>query len=135
MFLYITLNNVNTSTRKKSADKIMPKIRTFFRDPVLNYTEYVQRMHSRCSKTYSMSILRSTHLVNLHPSYTCTVAGVPHIVVQILQILDEKSLSMSEQVSNIWKDIIADLCMWKRLIQHKIDNNPLWRNLFKRRGW
>ena len=133
MFSCITLNNVNTSTRKKSEDK-MPKIRTFFRDPVLNYTEYVQRMH-QLKHTRCQFYLRSTLLVNLHPSYTCTVAGVPHIVEQILQSLDARSLGMSEQVSNIWKDIIADLCIWKHLIQHKIASNPLWRNLFKRRGW
>ena len=69
------------------------------------------------------------------PPYTCTGAGVPHIVEQILQSLDVKSLGMSEQVSSVWRNIIEDLHIWKHMIQHNIDSNPLWRALFKRRGW
>ena len=73
--------------------------------------------------------------LTLPPSYACTGAGVPHIVEQILQSLDEKSLVKSEQVSSTWRDVIADLRIWKHLVKHKIDSDPLWRDLFKRRGW
>ena len=68
-------------------------------------------------------------------SYTCTGAGVPHIVEQILQTLDEQSLVKSERVSSVWRGVIGRLCMWKDLIKHKIDSNSLWSGLFKRRGW
>ena len=67
--------------------------------------------------------------------HACTDAGVPHIVEQILQSLDVKSLVKLEQVSSIWRDIVEDLHIWKHLIKHKIDSDPLWRALFKRRGW
>ena len=79
--------------------------------------------------------LNFSSTVTLPPSYTCTGAGVPHIVEQILQSLDEKSLFKSEQVSSVWRDVIADLRIWKHLIKYKIDSDPLWRDLFKRRGW
>ena len=69
------------------------------------------------------------------PSYTCIGAGVLHIVEQILQSLDVKSLVMSEQVSSIWRDVIEDLHIWKHLIKNKIVYDPLWKALFKRRGW
>ena len=71
----------------------------------------------------------------LPPCYTCTGAGVPLVVEQILQSLDVISLLMSEQVSSIWRDVIEDLRMWKHMIKCNIDSNPLWRGLFKRRGW
>ena len=73
--------------------------------------------------------------LTLPPSSSYTGAGVPHIVEDILQSLDVKSLVASEQVSNIWRDIIEDFQIWKRLIKHKIASNPLWRDLFKKRGW
>ena len=72
---------------------------------------------------------------NTSSSYACTGAGVPHIVEQILQSLDVKSLVKSEQVSSTWRDVIGDLHIWKHLIKHKIDSDPLWRHLFKTRGW
>ena len=99
-------------------------------------------MRSYCSEQsndHFTSVLHSelnfSSALTLPPSYTCTGAGVPHIVEQILQSLDVKSLVMSEQVSSAWRDIIGTLRIWKDLIKHKIDNKPLWRHLFKRRGW
>ena len=73
--------------------------------------------------------------LTLPPSSSCTGAGVPHIVEDILQSLDGKSLVASEQVSSIWRDVIEDLQIWKHLIKCKTASSPLWRELFKRRGW
>ena len=67
--------------------------------------------------------------------YTCTGAGVPHILEQILQSLDVKSLAMSEKVSSVWRDIIGDLRIWKHTIKRNVDSDPLWRALFKIKGW
>ena len=88
-------------------------------------------LHSELIFPNNSSLIPHAHV----PSYTCTGAGVPHIVEQILQSLDGKSLVISEQVSSIWREVIADLRIWKRLIKHKIASNPLWRAIFKRRGW
>ena len=104
---------------------------------------YVHEVPSYCSEqsndhftsTVLQHELNFSSTLTLPPSYTCTGAGVPHIVEQILLSLDVKSLVMSEQVSSVWRDIFEYLRIWKRLIKHKIDSNPLWRALFKRRGW
>ena len=84
---------------------------------------------------YLFHLNKMNSTLTLPPSYTCTGAGVPHIVEQILQSLDVKSLVMSEQVSSTWRDVIEDLHIWKHMIKHRIDSNPLWKALFKRRGW
>ena len=79
----------------------------------------------------------STLTLTLSPSYipVCTGAGVPHIVEQILQSLDERSLGVSEQVSITWRNAIEYSHTWSRLIKYNMDSNSLWRHLFKRRGW
>ena len=108
----------------------------------MTFIVHVHEVPSYCSEQsneHFTSVLHSelnfSSTVTLPPSYTCTGAGVPHIVEQILQSLDEKSLVTSEQVSSTWRDVIGDLRIWKHLIKHKIDSDPLWRDLFKRRGW
>ena len=83
----------------------------------------------------SSALLVYIYTLTIPPSYTCTGAGVPHIVEQILQSLDAKSLVMSDQVSSIWRDTIENLRIWKHMIKHKINSNQLWRGLFKRREW
>ena len=88
-----------------------------------------------CLKCPALLLAMITSNVTLPPCNTCTGAGVPHIAEQILQSLDVKSLVVSEQVSSTWRDIIGDLRIWKHMIKHKIDSNPLWRGLFKKRGW
>ena len=97
---------------------------------------YAHEMPSYCSERsndYSTCVLHSE--LTFPPFYTCTGAGVLHIAEQILQSLDVKSLVKSEQVSSIWRDVIGDLHIWKHLIKHNVDSKPLWRALFKRRGW
>ena len=85
--------------------------------------------------SYPLTCLLHNQLYTLPPSYTFTGAGVPHIVEQILQSLDVKSLVKSERVSSTWRDVIANLHIWKHLIKHNVDSNPMWRALFNRRGW
>ena len=76
-----------------------------------------------------------TSSLTLPPSYTCTGAGVPHIPRQILECLDVKSLVRSEQVSVLWRELAADLSIWKHLVKNNTDSNKLWQALFKKRGW
>ena len=71
----------------------------------------------------------------LQSSYTCTGAGVPHIAEHILSSLDPKSVTVSEHVSTLWRDVIDDLSIWKYLVKESVKNKPLWKELFQIRGW
>ena len=82
-----------------------------------------------------MSTLETWQTSTLPSSYTCTGAGVPHIAEDILSLLDPKSLTVSEQVSTLWRDTIKDLPIWKHLVKENVKNKPIWRELFERRGW
>ena len=79
--------------------------------------------------------LNFTSSLTLPPSYTCTGAGVPHIPRQILECLDAKSLVRSEQVSVLWRELVADLPTWKHLVMNNTDSDKLWRDFFEKKGW
>uniref|UniRef100_A0A0N5AB52 F-box domain-containing protein n=1 Tax=Syphacia muris TaxID=451379 RepID=A0A0N5AB52_9BILA len=54
---------------------------------------------------------------------------------KILSFLDVKELCRCESVSSVWRTVIAYSMMWKKLIEHKLSTDPVWRGVAKRRGW
>ncbi|XP_038046037.1 F-box/WD repeat-containing protein 11-like [Patiria miniata] len=61
--------------------------------------------------------------------------GLDHIGDKILSYLDAKSLCAAELVCKEWKRVISDGMLWKKLIEHKVRTDELWRGLSDRRGW
>ena len=64
-----------------------------------------------------------------------TAKGLDHIAEQILSYLDARSLCSAELVSKAWNRVISDGMLWRKLIEHKVLTDPLWRGLSERRGW
>ncbi|XP_063963412.1 F-box/WD repeat-containing protein 11-like [Lytechinus pictus] len=61
--------------------------------------------------------------------------GLDHVGEKILSYLDSKSLCAAEGVCKEWKRVISDGMLWKKLIEHKVRTDNLWRGLAERRGW
>jgi len=58
-----------------------------------------------------------------------------HVAENILSFLDAKSLCCAELVCKEWHRVISEGMLWKKLIEHKVRVDSLWRGLAKRRGW
>jgi F-box and WD-40 domain protein 1/11 len=67
--------------------------------------------------------------------FTLTAKGLDHIAEQILSYLDAKSLCSAELVSKEWNRVICDGMLWRKIIEHKVMTDPLWRGLSERKGW
>lgn len=66
---------------------------------------------------------------------TFTEKGLDHIAEKILGYLDAKSLCAAEQVCKEWGRVISDGMLWKKLIEHMVRTDDLWRGLAERKGW
>lgn len=58
-----------------------------------------------------------------------------HIVRQILLHLDVDTLKAAELVCKDWLRVISFEMLWKRLIERKVQSDPLWYKLSQRRKW
>lgn len=58
-----------------------------------------------------------------------------HVAEKILGYLDGKSLCNAELVCKQWHQVISERMLWKKLIEHNVKTDYLWRELSKRRGW
>ncbi|KAL5470704.1 hypothetical protein EMCRGX_G028709 [Ephydatia muelleri] len=61
--------------------------------------------------------------------------GLHHVAYKILSCLDAHSLCQAEQVCVEWYKVIEDGMLWKRLIEKKVQTDPVWKGLSERRGW
>jgi len=61
--------------------------------------------------------------------------GLDHIAEQILSYVDAASLMAAELVCKEWRRVIADGSLWRKLIEHKVLTDTLWKGLAERKGW
>lgn len=61
--------------------------------------------------------------------------GLDHVAENILSYLDSNSLCSAELVCKEWHRVISEGMLWRKLIEHKVRSDSLWRGLAKRRGW
>ncbi|CAD5124426.1 DgyrCDS12709 [Dimorphilus gyrociliatus] len=61
--------------------------------------------------------------------------GLEHIAETILTYLDATSLRAAEQVCKEWKRVIEEGMLWKKLLEHKVRTDSLWKGLSDRRPW
>lgn len=61
--------------------------------------------------------------------------GLDHIAEQILSYVDAASLIAAELVCKEWHRVIADGSLWRKLIEHKVLTDLLWKGLAERKGW
>jgi len=61
--------------------------------------------------------------------------GLDHIAEQILSYVDAASLTAAELVCKEWRRVIADGSLWRKLIEHKVLSDTLWKGLAERKGW
>ena len=61
--------------------------------------------------------------------------GLDHIAEQILSYVDAASLTAAELVCKEWRRVIADGSLWRKLIEHKVLTDSLWKGLAERKGW
>ena len=61
--------------------------------------------------------------------------GLDHVAENILGYLDARSLCAAELVCHSWLRVISEGMLWKKLIEHKVGTDTLWRGLAERRGW
>lgn len=61
--------------------------------------------------------------------------GLDHVAENILSYLDSVSLCAAELVCKEWHRVISEGMLWKKLIEHKVRTDSLWRGLANRRGW
>ena len=54
---------------------------------------------------------------------------------KILGYLDAKSLRAAELVCKEWHRVISDGMLWKKLIEHMVRMDEMWRGLAERKGW
>ena len=57
------------------------------------------------------------------------------IAENILSRLDEKSLHAAGFVSSEWLRVIADGLLWKKLIEKKVNSEPIWHGMSMYHGW
>ena len=64
-----------------------------------------------------------------------TAKGLHHVAYRILSQLDAQSLCRAELVCSDWYQVIDQGMLWKKLIEKKVQTDPVWRGLAERRGW
>ena len=83
-----------------------------------------------------MCIYRAQSVTSLSPPlFLSSGKGLHHIAYKILSYLDERSLCRAELVCHDWYDVISDGLLWKKLIERKVELEPVWKGLSERRGW
>ena len=53
----------------------------------------------------------------------------------IFKYLDATSLRAAEQVCKKWFNCIINGKLWKNKIKEKVNQDPVWKGIGKRRGW
>jgi len=61
--------------------------------------------------------------------------GLFHVVEKILGYLDAKSLCAAEMVCKQWQRTVSEGMLWKKLIEHMVRTDEMWRGLAERKGW
>ena len=61
--------------------------------------------------------------------------GLDHVAETILGYLDARALCAAELVCQSWLRVVSEGMLWKKLIEHKVSTDSLWRGLADRRGW
>jgi len=61
--------------------------------------------------------------------------GLDHIAEHILSYVDATSLRAAELVCKEWHRVVADGNLWRKLIEHKVVTDCLWKGLAERKGW
>lgn len=61
--------------------------------------------------------------------------GLDHVAEKILTYLDADSLRSAEIVCKEWYRVISSGMLWKKLIEHMVRTDDLWRGLAERRQW
>lgn len=67
--------------------------------------------------------------------FTFEEKGLDHVAENVLSYLDAKSLCAAEMVCKEWHRVIAEGMLWKKLIEHNVRTDSMWRGLARRRGW
>ena len=80
--------------------------------------------------SFRKSLLTVTRILSF-----ITENGLDHVAESILSYLDAQSLCQAELVCKEWHRVISEGMLWKKLIEHKVRTDGLWRGLAKRRGW
>lgn len=70
-----------------------------------------------------------------YSSELLTEKGLYHVAEKILGYLDAKSLCAAEEVCKDWYRVVSDGMLWKKLIEHQVRTDELWRGLAERKGW
>lgn len=63
------------------------------------------------------------------------IKGLAPIAEMILSYLDAKSLCAAELVCREWLRVISEGALWKKLIEHMVLTDNMWRGLSVHRGW
>jgi len=104
--------------------------------PEADQSEFVQRLLSRMSHCQHSAIdaflkpMLQRDFISLLPK-----KGLDHVAETILSYLDSNSLCAAELVCKEWHRVISEGMLWRKLIEHKVKTDSLWRGLAKRRGW
>ncbi|XP_067934578.1 beta-TrCP-like [Watersipora subatra] len=61
--------------------------------------------------------------------------GMDHVAEKILTYLDANSLRAAELVCKEWHRVISRGMLWKKLIEHMVRTDEMWRGLAERRQW
>lgn len=61
--------------------------------------------------------------------------GLTHISEKILSYLDSRSLLEASSVCKDWRRIIREGLLWKKLIERRVRQDPVWAGIVKRREW
>jgi len=61
--------------------------------------------------------------------------GLDHIAEHILSYVDAVSLRSAELVCKEWRRVVADGNLWRKLIEHQVLTDSLWKGLVERKGW
>jgi len=64
-----------------------------------------------------------------------TAKGLDHVAEHILSYVDAASLMAAELVCKEWYRVVADGNLWRKLIEHKVQTDSLWKGLAERKGW
>jgi len=103
-----------------------------------SHSPLVLLMTQYLSNTY-ISFLEYTNSYNIQWNETLlscySAKGLDHVAEKILNYLNAESLYAAELVCKEWYRVISDGMLWRKLIEHMVRSDDLWRGLAERRGW
>lgn len=129
----MTSMSPSKSCRALEMEQILPLFDSW---PEADQSEFVQKLLTRMTH-FQQSQINSFLQPKLQRDFISLLPdkGLVDVAEHILSYLDSKSLCAAELVSRKWHEVIADGMVWKKLIEHKVRTDSLWRGLAKRRGW